>query len=77
MIMPVLLFMAPYLLLQFCIYGSDVYNVHLYFFPISFFEEKYMAAGIMAACSSGTRIVGCILVFALVVQYILTWKELR
>ena len=27
-----------------------------------------MAAGIMAACSSGTRIVGCILVFALVVQ---------
>ena len=32
------------------------------------FEKKYMAAGIMAACSSGTRIVGCILVFALVVQ---------
>lgn len=31
-------------------------------------KKKYVPAGIMAACASATRIVGCILVFALVIE---------
>lgn len=31
-------------------------------------KKKYMLAGIMAACASATRIVGCILVFSLVIE---------
>ena len=67
-LMPVLMFMAPY-----TFYGASVYTeamfimfIVLFFYFIS--EKKYVLAGVMAACSSATRIVGCILVFALVVQ---------
>lgn len=31
-------------------------------------KKKYMLAGIMAACASATRIVGCILVFSLIIE---------
>ena len=31
-------------------------------------KKKYLRAGIMAALASGTRIVGCILVFSLIIE---------
>lgn len=68
MIMPVLLFMAPYTFYCSSVYTEAMFIMFIVFFFYFLFEKKYMAAGIMAACSSGTRIVGCILVFALVVQ---------
>lgn len=54
-------------------YGASVYTEAMFImFIVLFFyflsEKKYVLAGVMAACSSATRIVGCILVFALVVQ---------
>ena len=68
LLMPVLMFMAPY-----TFYGASVYTEAMFImFIVLFFyflsEKKYVLAGVMAACSSATRIVGCILVFALVVQ---------
>ena len=68
MIMPVLLFMAPYTFYCSSVYTEAMFIMFIVLFFYFLFEKKYMAAGIMAACSSGTRIVGCILVFALVVQ---------
>lgn len=68
MIMPVLLFMAPYTFYCSSVYTEAMFIMFIVLFFYFLFEKKYMVAGIMAACSSGTRIVGCILVFALVVQ---------
>ena len=68
MIMPVLLFMAPYTFYCSSVYTEAMFIMFIVLFFYFLFEKKYMTAGIMAACSSGTRIVGCILVFALVVQ---------
>lgn len=67
-LMAVLMFMAPYTFYCSSAYTEAMFIMFIVLFFYFLSEKKYVLAGVMAACSSATRIVGCILVFALVVQ---------
>lgn len=61
-------------------YCSSVYTEAMFImFIVLFFycamKKKFMLAGIMAALASGTRIVGCTLVFALLVEMYLDYVQ--
>ena len=63
-----LFFMAPYMF-----YCSSTYTEAMFIMFIALFfyfcqQKKYVLAGCMSAAASATRIVGCVLVFALIVE---------
>ena len=75
-----------FLLFRFGVYGSDVCAVYCAVFLCSG-KKKYLWAGLAAAFASATRIVGCLLVFALIVEMyldltadggkLITWAKIK
>ena len=70
-----LLFAAPYMF-----YCSSTYTEAMFIMFIALFfyfcqQKKYVVAGIMSAAASATRIVGCMLVFALIVELYLDFVK--
>lgn len=68
LLIPVLMFAGPY-----SFYFGSVYTEAMFVLFIALFfyccaKKRYILAGCMAAFASATRIVGCLLVFALVVE---------
>lgn len=68
LLIPVLMFAGPY-----SFYFASVYTEAMFVLFIALFfyccaKKRYILAGCMAALASATRIVGCLLVFALVVE---------
>ena len=68
LLIPVLIFAGPY-----SFYFGSVYTEAMFVLFIALFfyccaKKRYILAGCMAAFASATRIVGCLLVFALVVE---------
>lgn len=68
LLLGILMFAAPY-----TFYCSSAYTEAMFIMFISLFfyfcqEKKYLLAGLMSAFASATRIVGCTLVFALIVE---------
>ncbi len=61
--------MAPYTFYCSSVYTEAMFIMFIVLFSISFLRRNtWQSRNYGKACSSGTRIVGCILVFALVVQ---------
>lgn len=70
-----LLFAAPYMF-----YCSSTYTEAMFIMFIALFfyfcqQKKYLLAGVMSAAASATRIVGCMLVFALIVELYLDFVK--
>lgn len=68
MLVPLLMFAGPY---SFYFSGMMTESMFVMFIVLFFYfcrHRRYIPAGIMAAGASGTRIVGCILVFALLIE---------
>lgn len=67
-LMAALMFMAPYTFYCSSVYTEAMFIMFIVLFFYFLSNKRYMLAGLMAAFSSATRIVGCLLVFALIVQ---------
>ena len=75
LVLPVLLFAGPY-----AFYAGSTYTESLFIMNIVLFfyfaqRREFLKAGLFAMLSSATRIVGCILVFALIIELFLDYKE--
>lgn len=71
----ILMFMAPY-----SFYCASVYTEAMFImFIVLFFyfsqKKQWLIAGLMSAFASATRIVGCTLVFALIIELYLDYKN--
>lgn len=68
MVLPVLMIAGPYSFY----YMSMMTEAMFVMFVVAFFycckQKKYLLAGVMSALASGTRIVGCLLVFSLLIE---------
>lgn len=67
-LMAVLMFMAPYTFYCSSAYTEAMFIMFIVLFFYFLSDKRYILAGLMAACSSATRIVGCILVFPMIVR---------
>lgn len=68
MVIPFLMFAGPY---SFYMAGMMTESMFIMFIVLFFYfcrHKRFVLAGLMAAGASGTRIVGCILVFALLIE---------
>lgn len=70
-----IVFAAPYMF-----YCCSTYTEGMFIMFISLFfyccqQKKYVLAGIMSAAASATRIVGCVLVFALIIELYLDYVK--
>ncbi len=68
LLIPVLMFAGPY-----SFYFGSAYTEAMFVLFIALFfyccaRKRFILAGVMSACASATRIVGCILVFALLME---------
>lgn len=68
LLIPVLIFAGPY-----SFYFGSAYTEAMFVLFIALFfyccaRKRFILAGVMSACASATRIVGCILVFALLME---------
>ena len=87
LLIPLLMFAGPY-----SFYFSSVYTEAMFVLFIALFfyaaaKKKYLWAGFAAAFASATRIVGCLLVFALIVEMyldltadggkLITWAKIK
>jgi len=63
-----LIFAGPYMFYCCSTYTEAMFIMFIVLFFYCCQQKKYLLAGCMAAAASGTRIVGCILVFALIIE---------
>lgn len=67
-LIPLLMFAGPYSFYFASMYTEAMFVMFIALFFYAAAKKKYMYAGIAAAFASATRIVGCLLVFALIVE---------
>ena len=64
----VLMLAGPYTFYMASMYTEGVFILFIVMFFYYCSKKRYLAAGVMSALASGTRIVGCLLVFALIIE---------
>jgi hypothetical protein len=67
-LIPLLMFAGPYSFYFGSVYTEAMFVMFIVLFFYSCARKKFVLAGFMAAFASATRIVGCLLVFALIVE---------
>lgn len=75
LLIPLLMFAGPYSFYFGSAYTEAMFVLFIALFFYACAKRKYVLAGVMAAFASATRIVGCLLVFALVVELYLDMTE--
>ena len=68
MLLVILMLAGPYSFYFASMYTEAAFVMFIALFFYFSAKKKYLRAGIMAALASGTRIVGCILVFSLIIE---------
>ena len=87
LLIPLLMFAGPYSFYFGSVYTEAMFVLFIALFFYAAAKKKYLWAGLAAAFASATRIVGCLLVFALIVEMYLdltqdggkpiTWAKIK
>lgn len=68
LLLAVFMLAGPYAFYACAVYTESMFIMFIVLFFYCAMKRKYMLAGLMSALASGTRIVGCTLVFALLIE---------
>ena len=75
LLLAVLMLAGPYTFYCSSVYTEAMFIMFIVLFFFFLQKKQFMVAGFMAACASGTRIVGCTLVFALLIDIYIDFTE--